>query len=162
MPFENVVVNASPLICLCSISHEWLLPSLFKQVLVPSAVHDEVTRSADKHSLEPALSRLERLTIVPECVVADSIRNWDLGRGETQVLGCAYGKPDLCVALDDAAARRCAKTHSIPVIGTGGILIASKKRGLIRSVSACLFSLKTAGMWLYDAQFKMLLEIAGE
>ena len=43
MSFESVVVNSSPLICLIKIGRENLFPALFKQVVVPNAVFEEIT-----------------------------------------------------------------------------------------------------------------------
>lgn len=46
MPIEVVVVNASPLITLFRSGQADLLPRLFKRVVVPQAVWEEVVQDA--------------------------------------------------------------------------------------------------------------------
>ncbi|MGK5091107.1 hypothetical protein WDW89_03710 [Deltaproteobacteria bacterium TL4] len=43
MRIDQVVINASPLICLCKSDLEWLLPRLFQEVVIPEAVLQEIT-----------------------------------------------------------------------------------------------------------------------
>lgn len=43
MPFERIVVNASPLICLFKSGLQDLLPLIFQHIVVPTAVINEVT-----------------------------------------------------------------------------------------------------------------------
>lgn len=50
--------------------------------------------------------------------------------------------------VDDKAARRCAKTLGIQTLGTGGMLLIAKRRGLIESIAAELDNLRTAGLWI--------------
>jgi len=40
--------------------------------------------------------------------------------------------------IDEKAARRVAKTRQLPIIGTVGILVLAKKRGLIENVQTIL------------------------
>ncbi len=64
--------------------------------------------------------------------------------------------------VDDKAARRCAKTFGIQTLGTGGMLILAKRRGLIESVAAELDNLRIAGLWMSDELVDLFLEEAGE
>jgi predicted nucleic acid-binding protein len=64
--------------------------------------------------------------------------------------------------VDDRAARRCAKTLGIHTLGTGGMLILAKRRGLITSVGNRLNRLREAGLWLSDEMVTLLLKQAGE
>jgi predicted nucleic acid-binding protein len=47
MRIERVVVNASPLICLCKSGLSEILPALFTDIIVPAAVHKEITTKED-------------------------------------------------------------------------------------------------------------------
>jgi predicted nucleic acid-binding protein len=64
--------------------------------------------------------------------------------------------------VDDAGARRCARTCGIPILGTGGALILAKRRGLIASVAESLTALRNAGLWLSDELVTLLKQQAGE
>jgi predicted nucleic acid-binding protein len=64
--------------------------------------------------------------------------------------------------LDDHAARQCAKTLGISTLGTGGMLILAKQRGILLSVADALEKLRAAGMWISDDLVKLLTTKAGE
>jgi len=75
--------------------------------------------------------------------------SWDLGKGETAVISYVIMYPNFHVIIDDYAARRCAKTLNIKSLGTLGILLLAKRRGVIPSVSASIKKLRQIGMILY-------------
>ncbi len=78
------------------------------------------------------------------------------------MLSYALAHPPLRAVIDDADARRCARTLSIPFLGTGGVLLLAKRRGLIVSVSGGLERLRDADLWLSDDLFSLLKAQAGE
>jgi predicted nucleic acid-binding protein len=84
------------------------------------------------------------------------------GIGESEVLSFALGRPGFRAMVDDKAARRCAKTLGIRTLGTGGMLVLAKRRGLIESVSDALATLRTVGLWMSDELVDLFLEEAGE
>ena len=102
------------------------------------------------------MQRVEVNTIAP--VVAA----WDLGKGESQVLSLALKNSDCAAIVDDRAARRCGQALSINTIGTGGLLILAKRRGLIPSISPGIQALRDASLWLSDTLVNLLKQQAGE
>ncbi|RME58911.1 MAG: DUF3368 domain-containing protein [Caldilineae bacterium] len=66
-------------------------------------------------------------------------------------------RADWQVVLDDAAARRCAHVFDIPCIGTLGIILLAKSRGLIPSASAVLHQLKGVGFRIDEQMLGRLL-----
>ncbi|PSR18619.1 DUF3368 domain-containing protein [filamentous cyanobacterium CCP3] len=64
--------------------------------------------------------------------------------------------------VDDAAARRCARTLGIATLGTGGVLVLAKRRGLIDSLGDRLKHLQDAERWLSKGVVDMLKQQAGE
>ena len=64
--------------------------------------------------------------------------------------------------IDDMDARRCAKTLNIPMLGTGGLLVLAKRRGLLPSVGEGIARLRDAGLWLSDDIVRILKAQAGE
>ena len=58
--------------------------------------------------------------------------------------------------------RRCAKTLNIPMLGTGGLLVLAKRRGLLPSVSEGIERLRQSGLWLSDDIAQILKTQAGE
>ncbi len=161
MPIKQVIINASPLITLYKSQLAELLPQLFDQVNIPPAVWREVTACKEDiaaQSLPQAnwANQLEAITIDPKVLA------WDLGAGESEVISYALTHPDYTALLDDAAARRCAVSLKIPTLGTGGMIVLAKRRGIISSVEEPIQSLQNAGLWLSESLIQLLKQQAGE
>ena len=82
--------------------------------------------------------------------------------GETEVLSFAVEHRDYTPVLDDALAKKCAKSLGINTIGTGAILILAKEHGLIESVEQSLRKLQNAGLWISESIIQILKRAAGE
>ena len=76
---------------------------------------------------------------------------WDLGAGETGVLAYALAHSGSIAILDDGAARRCARSLSIPVKGTLGIILLARQRNIIPSAAEVLRILRANGFRLDDS-----------
>jgi predicted nucleic acid-binding protein len=94
--------------------------------------------------------------------VNTTVRDWNLGAGESDVLNLAYVMTGYRAMIDDSAARDCAKVIGVPFIGTGGFLVLAKRRGFIGSASAALLAVMDAGLWLSDGVVDLLKKQAGE
>nr|VFJ48806.1 MAG: Predicted nucleic acid-binding protein, contains PIN domain [Candidatus Kentron sp. DK] len=147
MPIERVVINASPLITLFRAGLHPLLPRLFSDLCVPEAVWDEVVNGPHD---DPAARNLAgaRWARRQKTQTSPKVLGWNLGAGETSVLSFALANRRYSAILDDRAARRCARMLEVPTLGTAGVLVLAKRRGLIDSVEAGLHRLQTAGLWL--------------
>ena len=64
--------------------------------------------------------------------------------------------------LDDRAARRCAVAHDVPVIGSLGVVLRSKKIRQIDSARPLVKELIAAGMFLDDEFVDRVLGSVGE
>lgn len=161
MRIEAVVVNASPLIALFRSGQADLLPKLFNRIVVPEEVWKEVV--LDERD-DAAARELGAQAWPMREVVATSprVEAWKLGAGETAVLSHALANPPLRAIIDDTDARRCARTLGIPFLGTGGVLLLAKQRGLLPTVAAGLEKLRNAGLWLSDDLIELLKAQASE
>ncbi|MEH2321184.1 DUF3368 domain-containing protein [Nostoc sp.] len=56
----------------------------------------------------------------------------------------------------------CGQSLGITTIGTGGLLVLTKRRGIILSVSPGIQGLRDAGLWLSDTLVNLLKQQAGE
>ena len=161
MRIEKVVINASPFILLCKSGLISLLPELFSEICMPEAVWDEVGRGGDIASYQ--LYDYEQTWLRRYLIdAAEEVSAWNLGDGETEVLSFAFVNKSHTALIDDRAARRCAATLNIKTLGTGGILVLAKKRGLIENVSLELKKLTGAGLWLSDEIVEVILKQADE
>ena len=72
-------------------------------------------------------------------------------------------EPNWTAILDDAAARKCARTFSVSVKGTLAIVLSAKQRGLIPSASQVVQALVDVGFRIDDRIIKeALAQTVGE
>lgn len=162
MPIERVVVNASPLICLCKSGLSEIIPALFTDVIVPAAVHKEITAKEDIVRACRILFSHQHVKIVSDITVPSSVISWDLGEGESSVLAFALKHPEYWAVIDDREARKCASTFGCRCTGTVGLIVLAKRRGIILSAKDCLTKLQHAGLWLAQDFVKEICLKAGE
>jgi predicted nucleic acid-binding protein len=144
---ERWVVNASPLICLAKAEHLDLLTRLADEVLLPPAVIREVLAGPASDPARQALQhRWGKPT--PPVLPVPTVLEWGLGPGETEVITVAYQSPGTVAVLDDAEGRACARTLGVPLIGTLGVILKARKKGLIRSAGEVLNALSSSGLHL--------------
>lgn len=146
---EKWVINASPVIALGRIGQVELLAHLPQKAVIPQAVKEELLNAPEG---DPARAVIEGglFEIVETPPPPSEILAWDLGKGETAVLTFALSFPDWVAVLDDRAARRCARSLSIPLTGTLSVVILAKQHGLIDSAAQILHALQSADFRLDD------------
>jgi predicted nucleic acid-binding protein len=156
------VVNASPLIVLGKIGQLDLLTQLPKDIVVPSAVADEIKAGPENDAARLAIeARMFRLVDVQE--PTPELAAWDLGLGETAVLSFALENSNWTAILDDSAARKCAITFGVDVKGSLAIVILARKRGLVPLVKPLLRTMQEVGLRLDDKTIRQVLkESVGE
>lgn len=159
---QKVVINTSPLIVLFKSQLSDLLPQLFTEIIVPGAVWDEIVEAGKTDAASrqlPTVSWAQRVNLT---TVSPVITAWGLDPGESEVLSFAWVNSGYRAIIDDAAARRVARTLSIPVLGTAGILLLAKQKGIIPLISDPIQALQDAGLWLSDDLVNFLKQQAGE
>ena len=161
MRIEKVVVNSSPLIVLFRSGQADLLPQLFKEIVVPEQVYAEVLAGGEDDAARIALPQTDWI-IRNKVEISLPVAAWNLGNGESAVFSFAMKASGYKAIVDDLAARRCAQAFGIQTLGTGGLLVLAKRRGLIGSVKDGVQRLKDAGLWLSDSVVQLLIIEAGE
>ena len=158
-----VVADSGPIIHLSQVGLLELLPSLFKRVLVPSKVYQEVV--IDGAGLPGALElkaaiwvQVTETTINPKY----SILLHSLDAGEVAAISLASNTPESRLLIDDQAGRHIAQQLKIPVVGTLGILLAAKRKGLVGEIAPVLAQLQKCDFWLSKGIVQRVLEEAGE
>jgi predicted nucleic acid-binding protein len=153
---EKWIVNASPVIALARVGRVDLLARLPAQAALPQAVVEEISVAPED---DPARQALDQgiFKIVKASPVPDTILAWDLGKGESAVLAYALAHRGSVAILDDGAARRCARSLSLPVTGTLAVVILAKQHGLIESAAQVLHALRGADFRLDDGLIRDVL-----
>lgn len=123
-----VIADAGPIISLALVGQLSLLDSLFSEVSIPQAVWEEITQDDSK----PFVSSIKAYFSDKVCRVQsfnELIFIMDYGESESILL---YQEMDAqFLLIDDKKARDIAESLSINCIGTLGLLVIAKRKGLI-------------------------------
>lgn len=149
MRIERVVINASPLITLFRAGLHPLLPQLFPELVVPTAVWNEVVSITHDDLAARGLPQVNWAQ-QRETQESPDVAAWGLGAGETAVLSFAQHRRDFTACVDDREARRCAAVLGLSMIGTAGVVVLARRRGLIASTEAALRRLQAVGLWISE------------
>lgn len=142
--------GTSAIIALAKIGHLALLKNLFKKVIIPKAVYEEIVVKGRGRS------GTEELKDQPDWLVMKTVRNRDavnllekyLGKGEAEVIVLAKELNADLVVIDEIKARNIAQLEGLTTIGLVRILIWSKRMRLIPKLKSVLEKLTTAGFRL--------------
>ena len=156
------VVNASPLILLGKIGRVALLSELSDELIVPDVVVREVgAKPGGERAISEVLS-LPGVRLEAEVTISSELAVWNLGRGESQVLALAGVAPDSRAVLDDLEARRCAQSIGQSLIGTIGVVLRAKRRGIIETARPVIEHLRRVGLYASDQLIEQALAHLGE
>lgn len=152
------VSNTSPLVLLDKAGHLWILEKLFRKVIIPPAVDMEWLRPGGY--VVPQWLSVAVLSQNALATANDLSRKIDKGEAEAISLFSSI-KADWLL-LDDLNARRLAKAMGFPVVGTLGILITAKRKGIIPEISAVLEILKQHRFYISDKVLQKALILTNE
>lgn len=155
-----LVADSSALIALSICNQLTLLEQLFGQVVVPKAVYDEATQPNKKQAnqLKTYLADKVRQVDMRQYVFLDGFA--DAGETEAMVLYKQIHADKLLI--DDQRGRNVAKINHIETIGSLGVLLTAKQRGLIDKIAPILDQLSQSDIYFSDQLMAMVLELANE
>ncbi len=156
------VANASPLILLGKVGQLSLLCQLADELVVPEMVVREVSAKPDGEEAIDELAGISGVRIEPDRSVSKVIEAWDLGPGESQVLAASEGSASSRAVLDDLEARRCAASIDVPVIGTLGVVLRAKRKGVVPAARPLLERLRHEGLYVSTDLLEQALKHVGE
>jgi predicted nucleic acid-binding protein len=158
---EVWVLNASPIVTLAKIGQLRLIESLVSDWIVPEAVATEVLAGPPDDPARIAIAGGWGRQCAPTSI-SDAVIEWGLGSGETAVLALSLEHQPAIAVLDDAAARAAARALGVPLIGTLGVIVRAKLRGLLPAAGPVLANLRAAGLRLDDRLIRTTLQGIGE
>jgi predicted nucleic acid-binding protein len=157
-----VVSNTTPLIALAWLERLDLLPALFGEIRIPNAVHDELHSNPEKiGSVELATVSWLRATAVESALAVQMLAN-ELDAGESEAIVLAHEMRAGLLLMDERRGRRRAAEGGLAVIGTLGILIEARKRGLIGPLQPLLDHLRGLPFRMTQALYVDTLRQVGE
>ena len=154
MSSPPVVSNSSPLIAFQQIGRLELVHELVGPMIIPPAVSREIA---------PSVSRPDWIEVRGLAQpVASIVLRVSLGAGESEAISLAIETKARLLLLDDLAARRLALGLHLPIIGTLGLLLAAKRKGLLETVKPSLDQLMACEFRVSADLYERLLRDAGE
>ncbi len=158
-----LVCNTGPLIALAIVDRIRILPDLFTSVIVPRAVHEEILAGGQQGF---GLTSYQKAGWLNRFVLEkplDPLLEALLDRGEAEVLQTAVSLNADWVLIDERKARKVARTvYDLSVVGTVGILIEAKRRGLIPEIGNLLIEMKEYGYRIHESIIERALFAVGE
>ena len=150
----RVVSNSSPIIALAEIHRLEFLFELFGEISVSPAVIGETVSAA------PLPQWIHEVELTQP--LDPRILSAGLGSGESEAISLALETNPPWLILDDRPARRLAISLGVPVIGTLGILLAAKRKGLLTALKSVLNELIQTGFFVAPALYRQVLVDVGE
>ena len=143
----NAVVDTTALIALARLDRLDLLPRLYGRVFAPDAVYREALvhpGRPDARLISEAFAGGRFELVDPPAMPLRAPELAGLGPGETAAIAAAHALGAV-VVLDDRRARRAAVALRLGVIGSVGLLIKARERGLIGAAEPLVRELQAAG-----------------
>ena len=155
----DIVSNTGPLIALASIGQFDLLQSLFGRILIPPAVRAEVQ---DETSVAAMTTANWIVVQAAQDMLAVQLLRDELDAGESEAIILARELDADLVLIDERAATRKARGVGLQTMGTLGVLLMAKDKGLVAVLKPLLDNLRNAGFRMSDDLYDKVLGSAGE
>ncbi len=159
-----VVSDTTTISNLIQIEELHLLKLLFEEILVPEAVYQELSILSD---IKQAFDKEIRSGWIK---VNDSFHNSDLfnelsktlHNGEAEAIVLAVQLDADYLIIDEKDGRKLALSLEVTIIGTIGILIKAKQKGLIESIQTKMDELRDVGFWISNSLYNKVVAIERE
>jgi hypothetical protein len=160
---NNAVCSVSPVIYLYRLGAIECLPKLFKRILMPSVVLEDLLQARFVGYDVPSPFDLPWVEYEdPQLTVPSAWLSLDLNSGEVASMSLALENRDCIVLLDEPMARHAANAVGVHCWGTLKLLLEAKQEGIIPRIAPYVDRFGKAGIWLTDDIRQRILRLAGE
>lgn len=161
-----IVSDASPLIVIARSGLIPVLNGMAEEVIIPETVYVECTVDLALPGAQAVRLAVQagHVQVRPDVTRLDDqpdeeLSGLDAGELAAIHLALALQCP---VLMDERLGRQAARQRGLTVIGSAGLLLGAKQRGLIPAVAPILDQWRQSGYFLSAAVIKAVLERAGE
>jgi predicted nucleic acid-binding protein len=154
-----VISDTTPIINPIGIGQFHLLSDLYARIWIPHSVFLEY--SAGAQPSEPDLTKLPWISIIP-AVTRHPGLPVGLGVGEADTISLALANQARAVLIDEALARRVARSLDLPITGTLGVLVAAKRAGFIPEIKTLIDLMSIQGRHISAQLRYQVLRAANE
>ena len=162
-----VICDSSTLIHLASISRLGLLREFYAEIIIPTAVWQEVViEGQERPGVSEVRAAREGGWLSVESAGDERLLQLlkrDLHPGEAEGIAVAMEKQAALVLLDESEARRMADINGLNKTGLIGILIRAKLENKVDSLRFELNALQQqGGFWIDEKLYQQAVEAVGE
>ena len=160
-----VISDTTPLISLMKIESLNILEKMYKEIIIPKAVYDELIINMDYQSEIDIIQncRFLQTKIVKENLSVSLLqKQLKLDLGESEAIVLANNIDADLIIIDERKARRIAKDIGLNVTGTLGILVEAKQRGLVKELKPLLDKLIKNDIRIGKKLYQDILELVNE
>jgi uncharacterized protein len=159
-----IVSNTSPIFYLSTIGQLDLLRQLYGEIIIPTAVFNEITNVGNTDAsaaIVPTLSWIQTQPVSDQAFI-NTLRV-ELDPGEAEAIALAVELKANRLLIDERLGRAAAMRSALQVTGVLGILIAAKRRKLIQEVKPLLDALiEQVGFWVDERLYAEVLQTVDE
>ncbi len=152
-----IIGDSSALVALATMDRLELLEEIFDTIYVPQAVYDEVTISYKSQSV-----KLKKFLANKVVIVNLDISKMGLGQGELEAIALYKNKDADFLLIDDRRAKNFAKLNGLNVIGSLGVMVLAKDRGLLELIRGDLEKLLESSLFISSNLIDRVLKEVGE
>jgi predicted nucleic acid-binding protein len=160
-----VISDTTPILSLIKIDRLKILEELYKKIIIPKAVYDELIINIDYQDEIDIIKRCNFIQIenVEENLSVVLLqRELKLDRGESEAIVLAKNINADLIIIDERKARRIAKDVGLKVTGTLGILVEAKQQGLIKELKSLLDELMDNNIRISRKLYMEILNLVEE
>ncbi len=137
-----IISDTSPLVCLLHLNQINLLKDLFKNVIIPPAVFNELINAKIIGD-----NFLQKNTFIQTKTPCDKKKVEELmlilDQGESEAIALSLELKTELLLIDEAPGREIARQYGIPIKGILGVLLQAKEKKLITQVKPLINRLQT-------------------
>lgn len=155
-----IVADSSSLIALAICDALFILDQLFETIKVPQIVLNEVTVKGKPAAIKLSYYLLNK--VIPIDKEKFAITYYGIGDGELAAMILYKQLNANYLLIDDKKARNIARLNKIEIIGSQGVLLLAKHKGIINQVKPFLNLLLDSDIHISQSLIYKTLLLAGE
>jgi predicted nucleic acid-binding protein len=156
-----IVCDSSPLVALSLCKGLRFLDLLFKDVIVPQNVYNEINEAGKPEMGTITAWAKGKVQRAGNMQMLQAL-GLSLDAGESEAIALYWEKSGDLLLIDEQKGRRIAARNSIKIIGTLGILLLAKRKGRIKTIKFPIELLRRSSIRISDRLYQKALEMAGE
>ncbi len=158
-----VISDTTPISNFIQIDKLYLLKDIYEKIIIPQEVYNELMELEEFGFSMSFLIESDWISIeTPQNTNLIQNLSRDLDLGEVQAIVLAIEKTNSFLLIDEKQGRSEAERLNIPIIGTLGVLLIAKERGMITEIEPSLEKLREIGFWISDNLYNYVLRRANE